>query len=272
MTARKTKAKPMAETQHAYVVSGEGTDEDIAARCAESIPGWGEMGKSVQQETVRLMRVFWSYRPSPVYETKQIGDKRMLGVPDGHNVTLQSLRTVEAMGTNSTAYSDQRLAELARHYKGSDSGITAGLAFITGAKAEDPVQSALATQMVATHDAAMKALSRSTNAEYVEQAQVFGNLAAKLLNAYTRQAETMAKLQRGGEQIIKHVHIDNRGGQAVVTDRIVTGGRHEESGHQPYAFGPALLRQDPARNGVPITSDQGQEAVQASWGSVHGRA
>ena len=36
--------------------------------------------------------------------------------------------------------------------------------------------------------------------------------------------EALAKIQRGGEQVVKHVHIDNRGGQAVVAEKRSTLG------------------------------------------------
>jgi hypothetical protein len=188
------------------------------------------------------------------------------------------LRLVEAFGTNSAAYANERIADLSRLYASrSDASpqVSAAMAFVTGAKAADPVQSSLAVQMVATHDAALQALRRASSAEWVEHAQVFGNLATKLLNVYTRQAEVLAKLQRGGEQVIKHIHIDNRGGQAVVTDQLVTGGQNGESQDQPYEQGAlraAMLGHDEGGNGVPVAGASRQEAVQAAWGTVAGRA
>jgi hypothetical protein len=108
------------------------------------------------------------------------------------------LRLVETWGSNSDAYSNDRLGQLGSYFAGDHAAdsVSAALAFVRGAKAKDPVQSSLAVQMTATHDAAMKALRKVDKAEWVEQAQVFGNLACKLLNAYTRQAETLAKLQQ----------------------------------------------------------------------------
>ena len=117
------------------------------------------------------------------------------------------------------------------------------------------------------HDAAMTALSRAASAEYVEQAKVFGNLSTKLLNAFTRQAEALAKLQRGGEQVVRHIHIDNRhGGQAIVAETFVKGGQNAEIGNQAHATdpacaSPALLGYDASGDGMPISCGERAEAL-----------
>lgn len=102
--------------------------------------------------------------------------------------------------------------------------VSADLAFVAGAKPADPIQSTLAVQMTATHDAAMRALAMVGKAGHVDHLQMYGNLANKLLGTFVRQAEAYTKMQRGGEQVVKHVHVDNRGGQAIVADQVVTGG------------------------------------------------
>lgn len=274
-TARKQAQEPAKKI--AYIVSVDGTDEDIAARCAEVMPDWPTLGERARGDIVRLMRRFYEHNAPPRMEVKtNDAGVRELGPAEGANVTLHTLRLVQAMGTNCDAFANERLCELSKHFRGEDgrasSQLSAGLAFVAGAKAEDPVQSALAVQMVATHDAAMQALNRSTNAEYLDHAQMYGNLASKLLNAYTRQAETLAKLQRGGEQIIKHIHIDNRGGQAVVTDQVVTGGSNGESRDQPHANVAALLGPDAGGYGVPIAGNDGEEALSHARRGVAGGA
>ena len=42
------------------------------------------------------------------------------------------------------------------------------------------------------------------------------------------QMETLARMRRGGEQVVRHVHVDNRGGQAVIAENVHTGGREME--------------------------------------------
>jgi hypothetical protein len=64
-------------------------------------------------------------------------------------------------------------------------------------------------------------------------------MANKLLRTFTMQAETLAKLQRGGEQVVKVVHV-HPGAQAIVGN-ITTGangaggGATHEKSNQPHA-------------------------------------
>ena len=75
-------------------------------------------------------------------------------------------------------------------------------------------------------------------------------------------------MRRGGEQVMRHVHVDNRGGQAVIAENVHTGGKgnrkNDDQSHATGADGlaPALLGADPFGNGVPIPSREGQTAMQ----------
>lgn len=133
-----------------------------------------------------------------------------------------------------------------------------------------------ALQMYVTHDAAIRALSQLGQAEWMPHMQTFGNLATKLLRTSKGQMETLAKMRRGGEQVIKHVHVDNRGGQAVIADNVNQGGQgNEKIDNQPHeqsARGTAMLGQDPSGNGVPIASDGGKEAVPVARRKIAGSA
>ncbi|MGB7655217.1 MAG: hypothetical protein WBL74_07030 [Novosphingobium sp.] len=218
---------------------------------------------------VRLMRHHHEAKAVPALDIVKDGDALGLQTPDKINPTLNAMRMVEALGVQSDHFLNARINELSR-YHGSHGGsldsqaISDAFALIAGANATDPVQSALLTQMHCTHDAAIRALSHIGKSQYTPQVQVWGNLGVKLLNAYARQAEVLAKLQRGGEQVIKHIHIDNRGGQALLAEQVVTGGMGAKSEDQAYgqsAHGPALLGSDPFGRVVPMPSREGTEAV-----------
>jgi hypothetical protein len=126
----------------------------------------------------------------------------------------------------------------------------------------------LLVQMYVTHDAAVRALSQLGSAQWVPQAQTFGNLAAKLLRTSQGQMETLSRMRRGGEQVVRHIHVDNRGGQAVIAENVNTGGlKNGKIGNQSNAtgtagIGPAMLGTDPLGSGVPIPSREGQAAMQ----------
>lgn len=255
----------------AYIVLADGLDEqDVRDQCAKSIPDWLSLSAADQAEIIRLTHEL-PQRSKPPRMTVQQKDGRPHARPaDGDDVTLYALRLMEAMGSRSAEYGDDRLNALADYFqKNNRSGLTteglsASLAFIHGSKPGDPVQSSLLVQMAATHDAAMRALAMVGGAQMVEHLQAYGNLANKLLNTFSRQAEVLSKLQRGGEQVVKHVHIDNRNGQAIVTDHVTTGGVNGKSGDQAHATAAAVLGQDPFGNGVPIVADQGEETLQAA--------
>jgi hypothetical protein len=56
------------------------------------------------------------------------------------------------------------------------------------------------------------------------QAQTFGNLETKLVRTYQGQMDTLASEWRGGEQILWHIHVSNRGADAVVTKKFLNKG------------------------------------------------
>lgn len=133
---------------------------------------------------------------------------------------------------------------------------------------QNQAEALLLVQMYVTHDAAIRALSMMGKAEWVPQIQTFGNLATKLLRTSQGQMDTLARMRRGGEQVVRHIHVDNRGGQAVIAETVNTGGPKngkidEQSDAAGAAgVGSALPCTDPIGNGVPITSREGEEALQ----------
>ena len=73
---------------------------------------------------------------------------------------------------------------------------------------------------------------------------------------------------QGGEQVVRHIHVDNRAGQAVIAETVNTGGpKNEKIDNQSdttgaAGSGPALLGTDSFGCGVPIPSREGQAAMQ----------
>lgn len=85
-------------------------------------------------------------------------------------------------------------------------------------------------------------------------------------------------MRRGGEQVVRHVHVDNRGGQAVIAENVHTGGQKngkiDDQSHATGAtcIGPALLGLDPFGGGVPIPSSERPEAMPYARGHESGCA
>jgi hypothetical protein len=95
--------------------------------------------------------------------------------------------------------------------------INDALAAATGIGARDAIEGMLATQMVATHVAAVRALRHLKGSETIVQQNSNGNLAVKLLRTFTMQLEALQRYRGKGQQkvTVEHVHV-NAGGQAVV--------------------------------------------------------
>ena len=96
--------------------------------------------------------------------------------------------------------------------------IRAAMAALRGIKPQDEIEGMLATQMVATHAAAMECLRRSMIPELSFEGRD-NNLrhAAKFMSIYTKQLETLNRNRGKGQQkmTIEHVNVES-GGQAMV--------------------------------------------------------
>ncbi|AKM06122.1 hypothetical protein [Pelagerythrobacter marensis] len=264
------------ETPTAYLVWGDGTDEEIAANFAERVPDWEDWSEREKRGAVELMRAYWDHPVAPTL-TVERGESGVRLLPGAGKATIQVLRQAETFATNSQDLIDERVSSLATHHGNKGGAISqnlnASLAFIRGGAAQDTVQSALLTQMAATHDAAMAALAKVGKSEFVDQMTAFGNISTKLLNLYARQAETLAKLQRGAEQTVRHVYVDARTQTAFNYPPPATESRtqaHEQ--HEGGPCGPAMLGYDPSWNGLPATRHEREEALQPARGQIDGSA
>ncbi len=91
----------------------------------------------------------------------------------------------------------------------------AALAMMAAIKPTNELEAALAAQMVAAHHFAMLSWSRAAKHSSMEGAQGNAAMANKASRTFTMQMEALAKMRRGGEQVVRHVHV-NDGGQAIV--------------------------------------------------------
>jgi hypothetical protein len=122
-----------------------------------------------------------------------------------------------------------------------DNEVNAALVAIDGVRPCDEIEAMLASQMAVTHSLAMEMLGRARRVDQIPQVDCAGNLAVKLLRTYVAQSEALAKLRRGGEQVVRveHVHVHS-GGQAIVGSvthgqGTTQGGVSDEKLEQPHA-------------------------------------
>ena len=81
--------------------------------------------------------------------------------------------------------------------------------------------------------------------------------------------ETLARMRRGGERVVRKVHVDKRGGQVVIAEKLQTGRQgNRRIGDQSQATGmagtaPALFGADPFGSGD-VTPNLHPVAIRAS--------
>jgi hypothetical protein len=99
--------------------------------------------------------------------------------------------------------------------------------------------------------------------EYINASERYMRLALKAQAQSRATVEALDRLTNGREQTVRHVHVDNRGGQAVIAETVQTGGQENgKSNGQPHALesvtpsGVApMWGENPEREAVYIASD-----------------
>ena len=181
---------------------------------------------------------------------------------------VEFVRFISAFGTSESAFAYLMLnGVLNAACEGSpknpptERSINQALAAVVGIGARDEIEGMLATQMLATHVAAMTALRRMKGSETIPQQDSNGNLAVKLLRTFAAQVEALHRYRGKGEQkvIVEHVHV-HPGGQAIVGTVTPAGGgsveKTEEQAHASrgitYEPGIPMRSKDPEREAVPV--------------------
>lgn len=235
-------------------------------------PDWPNLGPDQQDELVGLLMeqrgradaVRVSLRP-----TDDSGNSFAIDMA-GPSTILSLLKIQKAFGSHSLDAVNARSSDLLK-YLGSvnaanDSRMNAALSFVEEMAPTDQAQAMLLVQAYTTHDAAIRALSQLGTSDWADHSRMYGNLANKLLRTFQGQMDTLMRMQRGNEQVIKHVYVDNRGGQAVFAENVSPRGGNGKGGNQPHAAyaidgGASLPGSDPFGNGMPIPGGVGPEAV-----------
>lgn len=72
--------------------------------------------------------------------------------------------------------------------------------------------------------------------QHIEASERYMRLALKAQAQSRATIEAIDRLTNGREQTVRHVHVDNRGGQAVIAENVRLGGEKNEKGDkQPHA-------------------------------------
>lgn len=205
-------------------------------------------------------------------------DGKQLSVSAPHSDTLgHGLMMFQAFGTTSSAFARNSFADIASVVRGHKAGptedeVNAALALVDGGEPQNEVEAALLVQMASTHSAAMQCLRTATGDLRLATEGGVGNLAVKLLRTYTSQVDALTKLRRGGEQVVRHIHVDNRGGQAIIAETVVNGEKgNAELGDQVHGTPEGMRRANPGRPPLRHAGDE-ERTLPASRRKVDGRA
>jgi hypothetical protein len=200
-------------------------------------------------------------------------------------------RLKDALGTSSNGFVDMELARLMTIFRDSAGvidtrAVNAALAVIDGLKPQNEIEAMLALQMAVTHALAMKFSARLYGGaiETIPQQDSAALTLSRLQRAFTSQLDALSNTRRGGRQkvVVEHVHV-YPGGQAIVGNVTHNGrGVSDENGGQPHAAadkraiaasGSApMWCPDAAREALPISNPEGQEALSDARGSAGQRS
>lgn len=242
---------------------------------------------SAERTAIQAARAGTSQRHSRLKVVIGTGKKNeILSIGPAHADAAGWLQRLnDVFGSRDDAFATAELNQLIQASRLKDGSIdptrlNALLSIVDGIKPENELEAMIACQLAVTHGLAMDLVQRTKSADQIPQFECAGYMAAKLLKAFAQQAELLNRLKRGGEQVVKVVHVHSSG-QAIVGNVSRTpdaGGRGaakiESQPHAPglpkpneTAVGAALPCPDPEREALPIAGDQGQEALpDARWG------
>lgn len=188
--------------------------------------------------------------------------------PDADDQELWYAELSETCGVSSAAFLGMILDDaVATAWQTKPaSAVNAALALLKDIDPEGPLETLLASQMMATHRVAMEQLRRAMIPEQQPEAvNAAINRANKLLGTFTKQVEALATHRGKTTQqkvIVEHVHV-YEGGQAVVGNVNPGDGGRGRKGGKPHASPLADAQespvwsegQDAGRAAVPIPCD-----------------
>lgn len=256
--------------------------EAAKALLAKHVAGWDDLKPNEQDEFLELA-LAQQAKPQPVAATLAKTENGVNLTMAGKCEALGILKLQQTFAAVSIPPVDARANDLLNYLRSvgadNESRYNAALSFIESMAPQNQAEALLLVQMYCTHDAAMRAITQLGKQEWVPHVQTFGNLAAKLLKTSQGQMEALTKMRRGGVQEVRHTHyyVDNRGGQAVFTDNVTTGGANSNAtgqSHEPTIVDQcaALPSPHPFGDSMPLPGAPGPDALSPAWREQSGRA
>ena len=145
---------------------------------------------------------------------------------------------MEALGTTNLDFLNGLTGQLAnvgtQGRKLDESALNFMLAMVKGIEPRDQVETMLAAQMAAVHNATMTFARRLNHVENIPQQDSAERAFNKLARTFASQVESLKRYRTGGEQkvTVQHVNV-NDGGQAIVGNVQGGGGVSKKAGTTP---------------------------------------
>jgi hypothetical protein len=142
---------------------------------------------------------------------------------EGNTVIISEKYATEAFGVDDINFiaglSNQIVQIGSQGQKPDEKGIAFVTSIIAGIQPKDPIESMLATQMAAVHNATMIFARRLNHVENIAQQDSASRAFNQLARTFAAQIEALKRHRNGGNQnvTVKHVHV-HEGGQAIVGD------------------------------------------------------
>lgn len=211
--------------------------------------------------------------PSPrIKVAQQTGKPGQLEI-DHPDQQVGAILLQNALGSADTDFANGVLIHLAgaagKGQQVDTAGLNFMLAMVKGIGPRDQVETMLAAQMAAVHNATMTFARRLNHVENLPQQDSAERAFNKLARTFAAQIEALKRYRSSGEQVVRVEHVDvHAGGQAIVG--AVThqgGGGVGETGDRPHALADARQPAMPGnieaeREAVPLAGGEGQGRLQ----------
>ena len=255
------------------------------AKAARARPKKGVPQKSAEQlawEIARRDKMVARNQARPERPESVIvreGTKATIKSAKGQDQKLYAAEMMEALGTRSIPFLNDTLDNITRVMSPalniSADQHNAALAILASIEPVNELEATLGAQMVMANECSVRCMKAMVGTQVADHHKMYGDLANKFMRTFTAQVETLSRLRRGGEQVIKHVYV-GEGGQAVFAKEIHNGGQKVGTAEQACGTGQfaecaALPGPDPARDGMPVPGDA-KRKVSDSRGAIHGGA
>jgi hypothetical protein len=159
---------------------------------------------------------------------------------------------MDAIGTADSEFMDGLLKQLVnagtQGHTVDENGLNFMLSIVKGIEPRDQVETMLAAQMAAVHNATMTFARRLAHVDNIPQQDSAERAFNKLARTFAAQVSALKEYRSKGEQkmTIQHVNVGD-GGQAVIGTVNSPGrGVDEKTGEQPHALGYAPGAQMPS--------------------------